>query len=271
MSSATLALAAAAVLAASSLLTKRLVGTLPHRQLIGPLLLLNALIAVPLLALGHWTLTPNIALLHCVSAVTLVLGSFCVFELFSEGSAAAVAVGQAMAPMPALAFSLILLSSTVAATQAAGAVVVTVGVLAALGPVFGQFSRARAVVLVTGAATSAGLLVVLTKLLADRGVQTGEIYVARTALAGVIALALVPPREVPRRALPALSTRAALQTLYYLLLIAAVERGSPATVQTLAATTPLLLIAIAARRQRPSGRIAVAALAVVLGVGLAVS
>ena len=139
-----LALAAAVVLAVSSAFTKRLVGEFAHRQLIGPLLLLNGLLVVPFAALAHWRLTWPIVLLHGLSAATLVVGSFCVFELFSEGSTAAVAIAQAMAPMPALAFSLILLSSSVTAMQAFGAVTVTVGVLAALGPAFGAFSRRRA-------------------------------------------------------------------------------------------------------------------------------
>ena len=273
MTAAGLALAAAVVLAVSSAFTKRLVGEFAHRQLIGPLLLLNGLLVVPFAALAHWRLTWPILLLHGLSAATLVAGSFCVFELFSEGSTAAVAIAQAMAPMPALAFSLILLSSSVTAMQAFGAVAVTVGVLAALGPAFGAFSRRRALALVALAAATSGLLVVLTKLLADRGVGIGEIYVARTTLAGLAACLLVRPRDIPVRSLPHLTLRSALQTGYYVLLIAAVERGSPTTVQTLAATTPLLLLAagVVMRRQRPSGRIAFAALAVVAGVALVVS
>ena len=109
MTAAGLALAAAVVLAVSSAFTKRLVGEFAHRQLIGPLLLLNGLLVVPFAALAHWRITWPILLLHGLSAATLVVGSFCVFELFSEGSTAAVAIAQAMAPMPALAFSRILL------------------------------------------------------------------------------------------------------------------------------------------------------------------
>ena len=273
MTAAILALAAAVVLAVASAFTKRLVSDFAHRQLIGPLLLLNALLVLPVAALAHWRLSWQILLLHGLSAATLMVGSFCVIELFSEGTAAAVAVGQAMAPMPALVFSLILLSSTVTGMQALGDVTVTVGVLAALGPAFGEFSRARTVALVALAAATSGLLVVLTKLLANRGAGIGEIYVARTALAGLAAAVLVRPRDIPFRALPQLTLRSALQTGYYLLLIAAVERGSPTTVQTLAATTPLLLLAagVVVRRQRPSGRITFAALAVVCGVALVVS
>lgn len=273
MSPTLLALAATVVLAGSSRMTKYLAGSFPHLQLVGPLLLLNSALVVPFAAVVHWHLTTPILLLHLASAATLVVGSFCMFELFSQGSAAAVAVGQAMTPLPALGFSVLLLASPVTTTQAIGGIVVTVAALAALGPVFGRLSRGRAVVTVALAAALNGLLVVLTKLLSDRGAALPEIYVARTAVAGVVSCLIVPPRHIPLRALPRLTFRSALQTVYFVLLIAAIERGSPATVQTIVATTPILLLATDAlvHRQRPPVRLAVAAVGVVAGVALAVA
>jgi drug/metabolite transporter (DMT)-like permease len=134
-------------------------------------------------------------------------------------------------------------------------------------------SRRRAVATVGLAAGLNGLLVVLTKLLSERGLGIAEIYVSRTVVAGVVACAIAPPRAIPLRAIPKLTYRSTLQTAYFVLLIAAVERGSPATVQTLVATTPVVLLAahVVARRERPPSRLAVAALGVVAGVVLAVT
>jgi drug/metabolite transporter (DMT)-like permease len=273
VSPAVLALAAAVVLAGSSRTTKLLAVSFPHRQLIGPLLLLNAALVVPLGLFSHWTATTAVVLIQAASVATLLAGSFCMFELFSRGSAAAVAVGQAIAPVPALAFSFVLLSASLTGWQAAGDLVVTAAVLIALGPVFGQLSRRHATALVALAAALNGLLVVLTKMLTDRGLGVAEIYVTRTAVAGLLACVIAPPREIPLRALPRLTFRSALQTLYFVLLILAVQRGNPATVQTLVATTPIMLLALDAAegRARPPLRLTVAAAGVVVGVALAVA
>lgn len=268
-----LALAAAVVLAASARTTKLLAVSFPHRQLIGPLLLLNGLLVTPLGFFSDWRVSWAIVVIQLASVVTLVGGSFCMFELFRRGSAAAVSVGQAMAPVPALVFSFALLSAPISAWQVAGVLVVTSAVLLALGPVFGQLSRRHAIAIVVLGAGLNGLLVVLTKMGTDRGLGVAEIYVSRTLLAGVIACLVVPPRDIPLSALPKLTFRSALQTLYFVLLILAVERGSPATVQTLVATSPLLVLAVDAvqERARPPLRLTFAAVGVIAGVALAVT
>ena len=272
MSPAALALAAAVVLTGASRASKRLAVSLPHRQLIGPLLLLNCLLVVPFGIVSHWHLSAAIVLLQVSSAACLLVGSFCIWELFRQGSAAAVAVGQAITPVPALGFSFLLLAAPITGLQATGDLVVTAAVLVALGSAFGELSRVRAASLVALAAALSGLLVVLTKLLAERGVGVAEIYVTRTALAGVVACLIVPPRDIPLRALPRLAFRSALQTAYFVLLILAIERGSPATAQTIVATTPVMLLSVdvVVERRRPPLRLALAAVGVVAGVALAV-
>jgi drug/metabolite transporter (DMT)-like permease len=273
MSATALALVAAFTLAGATIYTKRLATAFPHHQLIGPLLLLNSALVAPFGAFVHWHVGWRILALHVASALTLGIGSYCIFDLFAHGSAAAVAVGTAMTPMPALVFSALLLSSPVTRYQAVGATVVTTGVLLALAPAFGVLSRRRAAAMVLIAATTNGLLIVLTKVLSNRGVTLPEIYTVRTALAGSAYLVLIPPRGIPIRGYPRLAIRSSLQTAYFVLLIAAVERGHPATVQTIVATTPLLLLAWSAltERRRPPVRLVAASAAVVVGVALAVS
>lgn len=273
MSPALVALLAAVVLAGASRMSKQLAISFPHRQLIGPLLLLNSALVVPLGFFSSWHASTEIVVLQLVSAATLLAGSFCVWDLFAEGSASAVAVGSAFTPVPALGFAFLLLSAPITAWQVSGDLLVSTAVLLALAPVFGRLSRVRAVALVAISASLNGLLVVLTKMLADRGASVAEIYVVRTALAGAAACAIAPPRQIPLRALPTLTFRSALQTFYFVLLILAIQRGSPVTVQTLVATTPLMLLAVEAveQRARPPLRLTLAALGVLAGVVLAVS
>ena len=273
MSATAFAIVAAFTLAGATIYTKRLATDFPHHQLIGPLFVFNSLLVVPFAFFVHWHLGWRIYALHAASALMLIVGSYAIFDLFAHGSAAAVAVGTAMTPMPALIFSALLLSAPITGLQAAGAIVVTTGVLFALAPAFGLLSRRRAAASVLVSATTNGVLIVLTKMLSNRGVTLPEIYTVRTAIAGVVYVVLIPPRGIPLSGYPRLAIRSSLQTAYFVLLIAAVQRGHPATVQTIVATTPLLLLAWNAvwHRRRPPLRLVAASVAVVAGVALAVA
>jgi drug/metabolite transporter (DMT)-like permease len=197
-------------------------------------------------------------------AVTAAL----VFLLLTHASAATVATGQALSPLPAVVFAALLLPGRVGALHAAVAALVALAVLASLGDVYGALSRRRALLAAAAAAAGAGLIVVLTKLLTNEGAGVSEIYVLRTAGAAAIWLLLAPPRAIPLRALPVMSLRAGLISLYFALVILAVERGSPVTVQTLVATAPLMLLlgTLALRGERPPARVALAAAAATGGV-----
>ena len=61
----------------------------------------------------------------------------------------------------------------------------------------------------------------------EQGAGLSEIYVLRTASAAAIWLLLAPPRSVPLRTVPVMSLRAGLISLYFALVILAVERGNP--------------------------------------------
>src|SRR5581483_7612731 len=163
VSAAAFAVAAAFALVGATIYTKRLATDFPHHQLIGPLFAFSAALVAPFAIFGRWHLGWHVWALHAASALMLVIGSYCIFDLFAHGSAAAVAIGTALTPMPALIFSALLLAAPVTAFQVTGAVVVTCGVLLALAPAFGLLSRRRATTMVLIAATTNGLLIVLTK------------------------------------------------------------------------------------------------------------
>jgi drug/metabolite transporter (DMT)-like permease len=266
-----LTLLAAASLAVATVFTKRMVSAFPPRQLIGPLFALNALLVVPFLPFVHWHVSWAIAGLHVASVATLAVAAWCIFRLYVHGSASAVAVGQAMAPIPAVAFTALLLASSVTWAQTVAAAIVSLAVLAAIGGSFGVLPPSRAIGLVVLNASLHGLLVVLSKLLTERGLGVAEIYFVRTSLAAVIWIALAPPRDIPVRAVPRLFARASFTTGYFALILLAVQRGSPATVQTLAATTPLMLLlaTFLVRRRALPLRLVFASCAVVAGVALA--
>jgi drug/metabolite transporter (DMT)-like permease len=229
---------------------------------------LNALVLVPLVPFTAWRFSPRIVLLLLASVATMAITAALVFELLTHASAATVATGQALSPLPAVFFAALLLPGDVGALHAAVAALVAIAVLMSIGDVYGSLGRRRALITAAGAASAAGLLVVLTKLLTNEGAGVAEIYVLRTAAAGAVWIALAPPRLIPVRALPVMSLRAGLISLHFALVILAVERGSPVTVQTLVATSPLMIIlgSLAVRGERPPARVSLAACLAAAGV-----
>ncbi len=251
-------------------LSKGLTLRYPARQLIGPLFLLNALLVLPAAPFVDWTWSVEIVVLHLMSVALLVMTSFAIWDLYEHGSAAATVTAQSISPLPAAVAVALLLPGTLEPAQAVAGVVVVLAVLLGLSDSFGTLGRRRGMITVLVAAVGTGLVTVMGRLLADRDVGVVEAYVVRATLAAVVCSLLVPPRDVPLRALPGMLPRAAFITAHFLLILIGVQDGNPAVVQTAVATAPLWSLGIQAvlTRRRPSGRLVAAALLATIGVAV---
>lgn len=272
-----LALAASTSTALGTVLTKDLVNRLPARQVIAPLFLINAALATPLFfipmptgaATQHWR-DPAVLALHACSVLLMVVATSAFFRLIARGSASAVSVGTALSPLVTLLATPVLLAVDLPWGLAGGALTLVAGVLIALRGQFAGIRAPAAISLLAGYAVCQGLLIVLAAALFARGVSLPEVYVSRTALAGLIFLGLAWPREVHVRDLPLLIRRASLITLGFLLALSAVRISSPVAVQSTLAVTPLLVITMESiwLRRWPSSRILVAGVVCCVGVFL---
>jgi drug/metabolite transporter (DMT)-like permease len=263
-------LLAALANAAQALISKELTYRAPARQLIGVLYAGNALVLLPFAPFAAWAWSPTIVGLHLVSVACMVVTAICVWDLLDHGAASATTTATAMSPIPAALAATLVLPAVIEPVQVVAAVIVVSGALLALSDAFaglGGWGRSWRIV---GAATGSGLLTVLSRLLWDEGVGLVETYVVRTALAAAVCMALFPPRDVARSDVPRLLGRSVVVTIYFVLVILGAQTGSPVVVQTLVATTPLiLLVAESVRhRTRPAPRAAVAAAVVAVGVAL---
>jgi len=263
-------LAAAVALAAAAVLSRRFALRYPARQLPGPLFALNAAVVAPAAPFAGWTVSWHVAGVLGASVAVMVVTAVAIFEPFAEGSAAAVTAGTAVSPLAAVLFSALLLPAGASVTGAVAAGVVAVAVLAALTDSFADLTRGRAAALLVISASGNGLLTVLGKDLVDAGTGVIEIYLTRTALAAVVLLTVFPPRDLPPREIPRMTARASAITASFLLILVGLKRGSATSVQTMVATAPLILIAaeLALRRRRPSGRVALASVVALAGVGV---
>ncbi|CAA9534946.1 MAG: hypothetical protein AVDCRST_MAG79-1270 [uncultured Thermoleophilia bacterium] len=273
MTAAVLGLVAAVLSALGAVRTKGLVGELPARQLIGPLFLLNAVLVVPGALLDPWVLDGRVLVLHVASIACMALSTLAVFTLFQHGSASATTTAVAISPIPAMVAAALLLDEHPEPLRVAAAGVVVVAVLAALPGSFATLARGPAVVAVAGAAVGNGVLTVLSAELVAAGAGTFEIYLVRTLACGLVFAALVPPRDIPWRRLPALGGRALLVSGHFLAILFAVRHGSPVVVQTMVATAPLVALGIehAAGSDRAGPRALVCGTLALVGVAAVVA
>lgn len=273
MSSVTLGLLAAVVHSAQGFLSKDLTSRYPARPLIGALLAFNCLLLLPFAFFVDWQVSPSIVILHVASAFMLVVSSIPIWDLFDAGAASATITAQALSPLAAAVGAAILVPGAVSAVQVVAAVAVVVGVTWALRDAFAGLGRRGAVVRIVIASAGVGMLTVLTRMLADDGVGVVETYVARTGMGAAFMLAVIPPRGIPVSATPRLLVRSVTVTIYFVLIILAVQEGSPVVVQTMVAVAPLLSLGWESLRARrwPAPRALAGALLVVFGVVLVIA
>lgn len=259
--------------AAQALISKELTTRAPARQLIGVLYLGNCLVLLPFAPFAEWRWSGPIVALHLLSVGLMVLTAISVWDLLDAGAASATTTATAMSPIPAAILATLVLPTVVQPIDVVAAIVVVAGVLLALGDAFPSLDRWGRAWRILGAACGSGALTVVTRLLGDEGVGLVETYVVRTALAAVVCLALFPPRDVRLSDVPRLLGRSVVVTTYFVFLILGAQSGSPVVVQTLVATTPLLVLVVEAVRRgsAPPARQLVAAGIVVAGVALIVA
>jgi drug/metabolite transporter (DMT)-like permease len=263
-------LLAAIANAGQALLSKELTTRAPARQLIGVLYLANALVLLPFAPFVTWVWNPAVVGLQVVSVGLMVLTAICVWDLFDHGAASATTTATAMSPIPTALAAAVFLPEVIEPVQVVAAVIVVAGVLLALADAFSGLGRWGRSWRIVGAAIGTGLLTVVSTLLGQQGSGVVETYVVRTALAAVVCLALFPPRDVARSDVPRLLGRSVVVTTYFVFVIIGAQTGSPVVVQTLVATTPLVVLAVEAfqRGTPPPVRSVVAAGIVIAGVAL---
>ena len=271
MTVALLGLAAALANAAGQLMSKDFTRRYPARQMIGPLYVLNCALVLPFAPFAPWTWSPEIVGLHGLAVAAMILTALSVWDLLAHGDASAQLTATALAPLPAVVLTGLLLPGTLDAAQVVAAAIVVVGVTLSLRDAFGPLGRAGSIIRILGVAFGTAALTMTAKLLADRGVGVVETYVVRTATAGIIFTILIRPRDVDFRELPRMVVRAVAITLYFLLVIVAVGQGSPAVVQTMVATTPLWALAYEWGREGRRPRPPALAAAVLVAIGVAIT
>ena len=261
------ALGSAFCTALGTFLTRSLIQKLPAFQIIGPLFILNAVAALPLVFIRQdWislssTQLMQIALLGSLTA----LGAVFVFVIVKRGSASLSIVGAALSPAMVLLLSPIFLKVSVRPLQF---IVVAVLVIATLFPirksVLGIHSTLTFLFMLAQG-INAGVIAILISRLARAGVGLSQFLFIQQVIAGLIFTFIFWPKDVALRSYPLLAKRAVFMSMGWFLSFVAIHRGSTLVVQSVLSVIPLIIVLMEtiAYKKRPGQAVVVSSLLVI--------
>jgi drug/metabolite transporter (DMT)-like permease len=261
------ALASAFSTALGTFLTRSLIQKLPVFQIIGPLFLLNAVAALPYVAIRHdWvalTLAQSLEIL--LLGLLTTLGGAVVFIIVKKGTASLSIVGAALSPAFVLLLSPILLKVSVRPIQF---LIVSILVLTTLFPirksVLGLHSMVTFLMMVAQG-INAGIIAILITRLSHAGVGLSELLFIQQVIAGVIFTLLFWPKDVPARAYPQMAKRSVFMSVGWFLTFVALHRGSTLVVQSVLSIIPLIIVLMEtiAYKKRPTTVVVISSIAVI--------
>jgi len=261
------ALGSALCTALGTFLTRSLIQKLPAFQIIGPLFLLNAVAALPLVFIRQdWAVLTatqwwEIALLGVLTSI----GAVFVFVIVERGSASLSIVGAALSPAMVLLLSPLFLKISVRPLQF---IVVSILVLATLFPirksVLGIHSTLTFLFMLAQG-INAGIIAILISRLARDGIGLSQFLFFQQIIAGSIFTLLFLPKDVSMRSYPLLAKRAVFMSMGWFLSFVAIHRGSTLVVQSVLSVIPLiiLLMETIAYKKRPTSAVLLSSILVI--------
>jgi hypothetical protein len=240
-----LAITSSLCFAVGMFLTKGVTLRISIYKAIGPLFILNALFAVPLIPFGpRWIVwTGSIPYLHILGAI-------------SSGPAAVLLLGPST------------LSSSIVPAQIIAIVVLLFATIFPLRKSLAGVSSFLTVSLMILMGVVGGLVTIAASLLYKQGVGASETFIIRQTLAGIAFMVIFPPIGLHRRDFMQLVRRSFFMSIGWLTSIYAIQKGSPVLVQSVMAAIPIwvILIETAVYRKLPKRPVIFSALAIAIGI-----
>ena len=265
-----LAISSSLCFAVGMFLTKGVTLRISIYKAIGPLFILNALFAVPLIPFGpRWVVwTGPIPYLHFVGAISTGVAAGIIFTMVSRSSASVVTVGQAISPAAVLLLGPFTLSSRILPAQIVAIAVLLFATIFPLRRSLAGVSSFLTVSLMILMGVVGGLVTITVSLLYKHGVGASETFIIRQALAGIAFMVIFPPIGLHRRDFMQLVRRSFFMSIGWLASIFAIQKGSPVLVQSVMAAIPIwvILIETAVYKKLPKRPVVFSALAIAIGI-----
>jgi drug/metabolite transporter (DMT)-like permease len=236
---------AAFTMGLGTFLTKGITTQIPFLTTLGPLFLLNCLFTLPIAFIqrGDWVVfEPKILALHVSAAITSAIAGYFIFGIIKRSSASISSISSTLSPAVALVLAPIWLGTSVSALQ----VVAVIALIAAsLYPIRSSIPGLRlgtTIFFTLSAALAAGFVSVNIAVLGAEGISVSETFIVRQILAGLICLAIFPPKGLTKNDLFKLVQRASLIAVGSIASVYAIQGGEIILMVSILATVSLWVL-----------------------------
>ena len=262
---------AAFTMGLGTFLTKGITTQIPFLTTLGPLFLLNCLFTLPIAFIqrGDWVVfEPKILALHVSAAITSAIAGYFIFGIIKRSSASISSISSTLSPAVALVLAPIWLGTSVSALQ----VVAVIALIAAsLYPIRSSIPGLRlgtTIFFTLSAALAAGFVSVNIAVLGAEGISVSETFIVRQILAGLICLAIFPPKGLTKNDLFKLVQRASLIAVGSIASVYAIQGGEIILMVSILATVSLwvLLFESFSYKSIPDRSTIIAAVIAVVGI-----
>ena len=236
---------AAFTMGLGTFLTNGITTQIPFLTTLGPLFLLNCLFTLPIAFIqrGDWVVfEPKILALHVSAAITSAIAGYFIFWIIKRSSASISSISSTLSPAVALVLAPIWLGTSVSALQ----VVAVIALIAAsLYPIRSSIPGLRlgtTIFFTLSAALAAGFVSVNIAVLGAEGISVSETFIVRQILAGLICLAIFPPKGLTKNDLFKLVQRASLIAVGSIASVYAIQGGEIILMVSILATVSLWVL-----------------------------
>ena len=266
-----IAVFAAFTMGLGTFLTKGITTQIPFLTTLGPLFLLNCLFTLPIafVQAEEWVVfEPKILVLHLSAALASVIAGYFIFVIIKRSSASISSISSTLSPAVALVLAPIWLGTSVSTLQVVAVVVL---IAASLYPIRSSIPGLRlgaTIFFTLSAAITSGFVSINVAVLGVEGITISETFIVRQMLAGLICMAIFPPKGLTKNDLFKLIQRASLISVGSIASVYALQGGEIILMVSILATVSLwvLLFESISYKRIPDRSTIIAALIAVLGV-----
>ena len=225
---------AALTMGLGTFLTKGITTQIPFLTTLGPLFLLNCLFTLPLAFVqgGDWVVfEPKILVLHVSAALASVIAGYFIFVIIKRSSASISSISSTLSSIPGLRLG-------------------------------------KTIFFTLSAAITSGFVSINVAVLGTEGISVSETFIVRQVLAGLICLAIFPPRGLTKNDFFKLIQRASLISVGSIASVYALQGGEIILMVSILATVSLwvLLFESLSYKSIPDRSTIIAAVIAVVGI-----
>jgi drug/metabolite transporter (DMT)-like permease len=259
---------AAFTMGLGTFLTKGITTQIPFLTTLGPLFLLNCLFTLPIafFQAGDWVVfEPKILVLHLSAALASVIAGYFIFVIIKRSSASISSISSTLSPAVALVLAPIWLGTSVSTLQVVAVIALIAASLYPIRSSIPGLRLGKTIFFTLSAAITSGFVSINVAVLGVEGISVSETFIVRQALAGLICMAIFPPRGLTKNDLFKLIQRASLISVGS---IASVYAGEIILMVSILATVSLwvLLFESLSYKSIPDRSTIIAAVIAIVGI-----